>query len=80
MATLPRAKAAQNRRQVTADHEGFLRYRRFRWLKIAGATDGRDHPLEISGTGRLQRDGTLVGDLKSTVGDMSWTAVREAGR
>lgn len=37
MATLPRAKAAQNRRQVTADHEGFLRYRRFRWLKIAGA-------------------------------------------
>jgi hypothetical protein len=49
-------------------------------LKIAGATDGRDHPLEISGTGTLQRDGTLVGDLKSTVGDMSWTAVREASR
>ena len=49
-------------------------------LTIAGATDGRDHPLEMSGTGTLQRDGTLVGDLKSTVGDMSWTAVREPSR
>lgn len=26
---------SQTRRQVSADHEGFLRYRRFRWLKIA---------------------------------------------
>ena len=49
-------------------------------LTIAGATDGRDHPLEISGTAALQRDGTLAGDLKSTVGDMSWTAVRDPGR
>ena len=45
-------------------------------LTIAGATDGRDHPLEISGSGALQPDGTLVGELKTTVGDMSWTAVR----
>ena len=27
--------AAQTRRQVSAEHEGFLRYRRFRWLKVA---------------------------------------------
>lgn len=26
---------AQTRRQVSSDHEGFLRYRRFRWLKLA---------------------------------------------
>lgn len=35
MAGAPAAKAAQTRRQVSADHEGFLRHRRFRWLKIA---------------------------------------------
>jgi len=40
MATSPAGKAtpggAQTRRQVSADHEGFLRYRSFRWLKLAG--------------------------------------------
>lgn len=35
MASVPSGKAAQGRRQVSADHEGFLRHRRFRWLKVA---------------------------------------------
>lgn len=37
MASSPAPGAAQRRRQVSADHEGFLRHRRFRWLKLAGA-------------------------------------------
>jgi hypothetical protein len=35
MASAPSARAAQGKRQVSADHEGFLRHRRFRWLKVA---------------------------------------------
>jgi len=34
MATTPRT-SQQTSRQITADHEGFLRYRNFRWLKIS---------------------------------------------
>jgi len=40
MATTPARQrtpgGAQTRRQISADHEGFLRHRSFRWLKIAG--------------------------------------------
>jgi len=39
MASTPSPKArgaAQTGRKVSADHEGFLRHRRFRWLKLAG--------------------------------------------
>jgi hypothetical protein len=35
MATLP-GSSRQAGRQVAHDHEGFLRHRSFRWLKIAG--------------------------------------------
>jgi len=31
----PAPRAAQTRRKITADHEGFLRHRRFFWLKAA---------------------------------------------
>lgn len=40
MASTPRPSrqsAKQTGRQLSADHEGFLRHRRFRWLKLAGA-------------------------------------------
>jgi hypothetical protein len=33
MATVPRQSARQTSRRLDADHEGFLRHRRFRWLK-----------------------------------------------
>ena len=36
MATAPRP-SRQSARQLSADHEGFLRHRKFRWLKLAGA-------------------------------------------
>ena len=36
MATAPRP-ARQSARQLSADHEGFLRHRQFRWLKIAAS-------------------------------------------
>lgn len=35
MASVPAGKAVQQRRQVSAEHEGFLRHRRFRWLKVS---------------------------------------------
>lgn len=35
MASRPASRAAQTGRKVSADHEGFLRHRRFRWLKLA---------------------------------------------
>ena len=40
MATTPRPQAPigrQSARQLSADHEGFLRHRNFRWLKLASA-------------------------------------------
>ena len=36
MASAPRP-SRQSARQLSADHEGFLRHREFRWLKLAGA-------------------------------------------
>ena len=39
MATVPprsRQASRQTGRQIVQDHEGFLRHRSFRWLKIAG--------------------------------------------
>ena len=36
MASAPRP-SRQSARQLSADHEGFLRHRKFRWLKLAGA-------------------------------------------
>ena len=39
MASLPRP-ARQTGREHATDHEGFLRYRRFRWLKLAAALGG----------------------------------------
>lgn len=36
MATAPGTGSRQTSRQVTTDHEGFLRHRGYRWLKIAG--------------------------------------------
>ena len=35
MASTPR-NARQTSRQLSTDHEGFLRYRGFRWLKLSG--------------------------------------------
>jgi hypothetical protein len=41
---------------------------------------GDAHPLEFTFKGALKSDGTLAGNLTSNVGDMNWTAVREAKR
>jgi len=35
MASAPSSRSGQRSRQVSADHEGFLRHKRFRWLKLA---------------------------------------------
>lgn len=35
MASTPVPRGAQSGRKISADHEGFLRHRRFRWLKLA---------------------------------------------
>jgi hypothetical protein len=46
-----------------------------------GGPDGIGGREELSATGVLQPDGTLVGALKSTTsGNLAWKAVRTAGR
>jgi len=35
MASTPAPRGAQSGRKISADHEGFLRHRRYRWLKLA---------------------------------------------
>jgi len=47
-------------------------------ISFSGAIDGPPHRLEVSATGSVRADGTLAGDMVTNVGNMSWTAVRDA--
>jgi hypothetical protein len=38
--------------------------------------DGTSEAIQLSATGSLKGDGSLVGSMKSNMGDMEWTAVR----
>src|SRR5437870_4467950 len=49
-------------------------------LKFAGSSVGGEWAYRLSGKGTLQPDGSFAGDLKSNVGDMTWTAIRAAAK
>jgi hypothetical protein len=41
-------------------------------IKFAGTSEA----IKLSATGTMEGDGSLTGNLRSNMGDMSWTAVR----
>jgi hypothetical protein len=43
-------------------------------IRFSGASD--DQSIKLSANGSLRGDGTLAGNLTSTMGDMAWSAVR----
>src|SRR5690349_15753761 len=45
-------------------------------LKFSGSSEGGEFSYRLSGTGKIQTDGSLSGNLTSNVGDITWTAVR----
>ena len=47
-----------------------------RELKFTGSSEGGEWAYRLTGKGMLQPDGSFAGDLKSNVGDMTWTAIR----
>jgi hypothetical protein len=42
--------------------------------------DGTSEAIKLSATGSLKGDGSLAGSMKSNMGDMDWTAVRNASK
>jgi hypothetical protein len=44
-------------------------------LKFSGSSS-EPNPIRVSATGNMKADGSLAGNLTSTLGDMDWTAIR----
>ena len=45
-------------------------------FQFTGSSEGGEWAYRMSGKGTLQPDGSFAGNIKSNVGDMTWTAVR----
>jgi hypothetical protein len=45
-------------------------------FQFTGSSEGGEWAYRLSGRGTLQADGSFAGNIKSNVGDMTWTAVR----
>jgi hypothetical protein len=45
-------------------------------FQFTGSSEGGEWAYRMTGKGTLQPDGSFAGDIKSNVGDLTWTAVR----